>query len=76
MKPGNEVLSSYGTTVFEVFSRLAAEVGAINLGQGFPDDRGPPDVLDEAVDDVPRALAAYTRMRASDAEALVKMSQG
>ncbi len=48
VKPGNEVLSSYGTTVFEVFSRLAAEVGAINLGQGFPDDRGPPDVLDEA----------------------------
>jgi aspartate/methionine/tyrosine aminotransferase len=49
VKPGNEILSSYGTTVFEVFSRLAVEAGAINLGQGFPDDRGPPDVLQEAV---------------------------
>ncbi len=49
MKPANEILSGYGTTVFEVFSRLAAEAGAINLGQGFPDDRGPPDVLAEAV---------------------------
>jgi aspartate/methionine/tyrosine aminotransferase len=49
VKPGNEILSGYGTTVFEVFSRLAAEAGAINLGQGFPDDRGPPDVLAEAV---------------------------
>jgi len=53
VKPGNEILSSYGTTVFEVFSRLAVEHGAINLGQGFPDDRGPPDVLAEAA----RALA-------------------
>lgn len=49
MKPANETFSSCGTTVFEVFSRLAVEAGAINLGQGFPDDRGPPDVLAEAV---------------------------
>ena len=48
MKTGNAVLSGYGTTVFEVFSRLAAEHGAINLGQGFPDDTGPPDVVAEA----------------------------
>ena len=49
VKAGNSVLSGYGTTVFEVFSRLAVEHGAVNLGQGFPDDRGPPDVLEEAV---------------------------
>ncbi|MBI1209541.1 MAG: aminotransferase [Azospirillum sp.] len=48
MKTGNAILSGYGTTVFEVFSRLAVEYGAINLGQGFPDDRGPADVLDAA----------------------------
>ena len=48
MKTGNAVLSGYGTTVFEVFSRLAAEHGAVNLGQGFPDDTGPPDVVAEA----------------------------
>ena len=45
MKPANPVLSAYGTTIFEVMSRLAVQHEAINLGQGFPDDRGPPDVL-------------------------------
>ncbi|MGQ9366769.1 aminotransferase [Azospirillum sp. ST 5-10] len=48
MKSGNAVLSSYGTTIFEVMSRLSEEHGAINLGQGFPDDRGPADVLQAA----------------------------
>ncbi len=48
MKPANSLLSSYGTTVFEVMSRLAIEHQAINLGQGFPDDRGPDSVLDAA----------------------------
>ena len=41
MKTANSVLSSYGVTVFETMSRLAMEMGAINLGQGFPDDNGP-----------------------------------
>ncbi len=45
MKPANSVLSSYGTTVFEVMSRLAIEHGAVNLGQGFPDGNGPGDVV-------------------------------
>jgi N-succinyldiaminopimelate aminotransferase len=35
-------------TIFEEMSRLAAKHQAINLGQGFPDDRGPEDVLAEA----------------------------
>lgn len=48
MKPANSLLSSYGTTVFEVMSRLAIEHQAINLGQGFPDDRGPDAVLEAA----------------------------
>lgn len=34
--------------MFEVMSRLAIEHKSINLGQGFPDDRGPDPVLDEA----------------------------
>ncbi|CAO3430791.1 aminotransferase [Azospirillum endophyticum] len=38
------------TTIFEVMSRLSEEHGAINLGQGFPDDRGPADVLQTAAD--------------------------
>ena len=45
MKPANAILSGYGTTVFEVMSRLAMEKGAINLGQGFPDDNGPSAVV-------------------------------
>lgn len=44
MKPGNGVLSSFGTTIFEVMSRLAIENKAVNLGQGFPDGNGPDDV--------------------------------
>ena len=48
MKPANSVLGSYGTTVFEVMSRLAIECGSINLGQGFPDDLGPQLVLQRA----------------------------
>src|SRR3954467_14637263 len=34
---GANKLSDVGTTVFAVMSRRAAEAGAINLGQGYPD---------------------------------------
>ena len=46
VKPGNSVLSSYGTTIFETMSRQAAEHGAVNLGQGFPEGLEPPALLD------------------------------
>jgi aspartate/methionine/tyrosine aminotransferase len=36
------------TTVFEHYSARAREMGAINLGQGFSDSNGPPDVVAEA----------------------------
>jgi len=48
VKPGNATLSSYGTTIFEAMSALAREHGAVNLGQGFPDDRGPLAVREAA----------------------------
>ena len=48
MKPANTVLSSYGTTVFEVMNQIAAEHGAINLGQGFPVGMESKDVLEAA----------------------------
>ena len=35
-----------GTTIFTVMSRLAAEHGAINLSQGFPDFSPPPALFD------------------------------
>jgi len=37
----NQIYSALPTTIFTVMSGLAREVGAINLGQGFPDDPGP-----------------------------------
>ncbi|HZO35734.1 MAG TPA: aminotransferase class I/II-fold pyridoxal phosphate-dependent enzyme [Solirubrobacteraceae bacterium] len=37
------------TTIFSVMTALAEETGAINLGQGFPDEDGPAAVVDAAV---------------------------
>ena len=39
-------LPSVGTTIFTVMSRLAADVGAINLSQGFPDFDCDPALID------------------------------
>ena len=44
----NPVYTALGTTIFETMSARARATGAINLGQGFPDGRGPEDVLAEA----------------------------
>ncbi len=44
----NSVYASLGSTIFEVMSRLAAERGAVNLGQGFPEEDGPRDILEAA----------------------------
>jgi N-succinyldiaminopimelate aminotransferase len=43
-------LRGFGTTVFAEMSALAQATGAINLGQGFPDEDGPPEVLEAAVE--------------------------
>ena len=43
-------LQGFGTTVFAEMSALALATGAVNLGQGFPDYPGPPEVLDTARD--------------------------
>jgi N-succinyldiaminopimelate aminotransferase len=39
---------SFGTTIFTEMSALAERTGAINLGQGFPDEDGPAEVLEAA----------------------------
>ncbi len=36
------------TTIFEAMSGLARELGAINLGQGFPDEQGPAELIASA----------------------------
>jgi len=43
-----ERLQGFGTTVFAEMSALAVATGSVNLGQGFPDYPGPPEVLDVA----------------------------
>lgn len=50
MKPANTVLSGLGTTIFEVMSGLARQHEAVNLGQGFPDEGAPEDVIEAAVE--------------------------
>ena len=39
-------LPQVGTTIFSVMSALAAEHGAVNLGQGFPDFDCDPALID------------------------------
>jgi N-succinyldiaminopimelate aminotransferase len=46
----NARLQGFGTTIFAEMSSLAIATGAINLGQGFPDTDGPPEVLEAAVE--------------------------
>ena len=41
-------LSGFGTSIFAEMSALAVQTGAINLGQGFPDEDGPAAVLEAA----------------------------
>ena len=46
----NPLFANLPTTIFTVMSGLAAEHGAINLGQGFPDGQGPDDVRARAAE--------------------------
>lgn len=45
----NSRLQGLGTTIFAEMSALATRLGAVNLGQGFPDTDGPTEVLEGAV---------------------------
>jgi N-succinyldiaminopimelate aminotransferase len=42
-------LQGFGTTIFAEMTALAVATGSVNLGQGFPDTDGPPEVLEAAV---------------------------
>jgi N-succinyldiaminopimelate aminotransferase len=46
----NPIFAGLPTTVFEEMSGLARQLGAVNLGQGFPDSQGPEDVRAKAAD--------------------------
>ncbi|WP_243074605.1 aminotransferase class I/II-fold pyridoxal phosphate-dependent enzyme [Microbacterium sp. SS28] len=46
-------------TIFAEMSALAAQTGAINLGQGFPDEDGPAEVLEAAREAIARGVNQY-----------------
>src|SRR5271156_555330 len=52
-------LRPYATTVFAEMSALAARIGAVNLGQGFPDEDGPPALLKAAQDAIAGGVNQY-----------------
>ena len=57
------VYADLPTTIFEVMSGLARETGAINLGQGFPDEPGPLAVREKAAWEVVNGYNQYPPMR-------------
>ena len=48
----NPIYSALPTTIFSVMSGLARDLGAINLGQGYPDEPGPLAIRQKAADEV------------------------
>lgn len=56
------VYASLGTTIFEVMSRMAEEHGAINLGQGFPDETMPRPLLEKAGEEILTGSNQYPSM--------------
>ena len=48
----NPVYQALPTTIFAVMSGLARELGAINLGQGFPDEPGPRAIREKAAQEL------------------------
>src|SRR5450830_636987 len=55
-------LPDVGTTIFTVMSALAAEKGAVNLGQGFPDFDCDPLLIDVVTDAMKQGLNQYPPM--------------
>ncbi len=62
-RPGQvaERLAAFGSTIFTEISRLAAETGAINLGQGFPNFDGPDFVKNAAIEAIRAGHSQYAR---------------
>lgn len=52
-------MREFGETIFAEMSALAVRTGAINLGQGFPDEEGPQAVLDTAVEAIRTGANQY-----------------
>lgn len=59
---GHPVYRDMPTTIFEHMSARARATGAINLGQGFPDAPGSPDLLNAAADALLTRSSQYPPM--------------
>ncbi len=59
----NSKLPDVGTTIFTVMSALAAEHGAINLSQGFPDFDTPPALIDRVAEHMRAGRNQYAPMQ-------------
>lgn len=63
MAAGGGLLDAHGglrSTIFDETSAMATRYGAINLGQGFPDEDGPAHMLAAARQALERGLNQYT----------------
>ncbi|MBV9593802.1 MAG: pyridoxal phosphate-dependent aminotransferase [Actinobacteria bacterium] len=58
-QPLVEPMRAFGTTIFAEMSALALTTASINLGQGFPDSDGPPEILDAAVEAIRSGFNQY-----------------
>ena len=56
-------LPSVGTTIFTVMSKLAADVGAVNLSQGFPDFGCDPALVEAVARHMRNGLNQYAPMQ-------------
>lgn len=66
LQPRTPVLESkfpnVGTNIFTIMSALAADTGAVNLGQGFPDFQCDPKLVQAVTDAMTRGLNQYPPM--------------
>src|SRR5258708_11465626 len=71
-------LPSVGTTIFTVMSKLAADVGAINLSQGFPDFDCDPALVDAVARHMREGRNQYAPMQGVPAlrQAIATQHQG
>jgi N-succinyldiaminopimelate aminotransferase len=52
-------MRGFGTTIFAEMSALALTTGSVNLGQGFPDTDGPPEILQAAIEAIRGGVNQY-----------------
>ncbi|MGH6971205.1 MAG: aminotransferase class I/II-fold pyridoxal phosphate-dependent enzyme, partial [Caulobacteraceae bacterium] len=58
----NPIYEALPTTIFTLMSGLAQEAGAINLGQGFPDEPGPEAIRRRAAEETLSGYNQYPPM--------------